>query len=138
MAEKLASALLKIRKGDGWLIPEPYRSSGTAEEICRCVERDHIVLHAHGGSCAPQNLDPMLKADHREKSRSDTTKAAKSKRISAEHEAFRQRMLAKLQTDVDAITPSGGNPKKAKIKSRGFSKTHRRKLDGSVVRREAE
>lgn len=129
---KLASALLRIKRGDGWLIPEPHRSLGTAEEICALVQWDHVVLHAHGGPLTPQNLDPMLTADHREKSRSDTSKAAKSKRISAKHEAFRARMLAKLQSDVDDI--KAGKPK-AKIANRGFSKTMTKTFSGKVIPR---
>ncbi len=133
LTTKLAAALLRIKKDDGgFLIPEPYRSSGTAESICALVDFDHAVLHAHGGPCTAQNLYPMLRAEHREKSRSDTSKAAKSKRISATHEAFRARMLAKLQSDVDDI--KAGKPK-AKIANRGFSKTMTKKFSGKVVPR---
>ena len=133
---KLASALLRIKKDDGsWLIPEPHRSSGTAKEIVALTDFDHAVLHAHGGSIAPQNLYPMIRAEHREKSRGDTTKAAKSKRISAAHEAFRTRLLSKLRGDVEEIQ-SGRKPrKKAGIKSRGFDKSRSKKFSGLVVER---
>lgn len=133
---KLASALLRIKNADGsYLIPEPHRSSGTAESICRLVDFDHAVLHAHGGGIEPQNLYPMLRSEHREKSRGDTTKAAKSKRISADHEAFRARMLAKLQGDVEEVMT---RPKlKPKIASRGFDKTRTKKFNGKVVNRDS-
>ncbi len=132
---KLASALLRIKNPDGsYLIPEPHRSSGTAEEIAGCVQWDHGVLHAHGGGIEPQNLWPMLTADHREKSRPDTSKAAKAKRISADQEAFRARMLEKLRGEVGEI--EAGKRRKAKIANGGFSKTLRKRMDGTVERRE--
>ena len=135
MTERLAAVLLKLRLGDGWLIPEHLRSSGTAKAIVGAVEWDHIVLHAHGGDTRPQNIDPMRKADHREKSRGDTTKAAKANRIETDQAEFRKRMLAKLQGDVDAITPAGRNPKKAKFVNRGFDKSRTKHFNGKVTER---
>ncbi len=134
LTTKLAAALLRIKNDDGgYLIPEPHRSSGTAESILGCVQWDHGVLHALGGPDSPQNLWPMLTADHREKSRSDTTKAAKSKRISREHEAFRSRLLSKHNGYGEEIIKERG--KKGGIKSRGFDKTLTKKFNGEVVRR---
>lgn len=136
LSTKLAAALLRIKNADGsYLIPEPHRSSGTAESILRCVQWDHGVLHAHGGSDCPQNLWPMLTADHREKSRTDNGKAWKAKRLSAEHEAFRARMLARLQGEVDAIKEGKAPKRKAKIANGGFRKDKRKLMSGKVVDR---
>jgi hypothetical protein len=138
MAEKLDAALLALMEAKGLDYDREAVKGLPAGAVASWFEVDHYPIPvANGGSNHPTNLVPRLKAEHREKTaRKDIPMIAKGKRISKDHEAFRQRMLAKLQTDVDAITPSGGNPKKAKIRSGGFSKTHRRKLDGSVVRRE--
>lgn len=137
MHERLAAVLLKLKVGNDWLIPEPLRSSGTAKEICRYPEWDHVVLHAHGGDTRPQNIDPMRKEDHREKSRGDTSKAAKSKRLEADTAEFRRKLLAKIGQGMkdDEIISGKGARRKAKITSRGFDRTRSRKMDGSVVRR---
>lgn len=103
LSEKYAGALLRIKigaEGGEWLIPEPLRSSGTAKEIIAYTELDHAKLVAHGGTNKPQNLYPMAKADHREKSRTDTGRAWKGKRLEADTEAFRQRLLAKIGVAV--------------------------------------
>lgn len=69
----------------------------------------------------PSNLLIRPVADHREKTaRKDVPQIAKSKRISAEHAAFRARMLAKSSdAETVAIPPTR---RKAKIPSRPFAK----------------
>ncbi len=37
-----AACLLKIKKGDDWLIPEPLRSSGDARAIVAWAQRHHL------------------------------------------------------------------------------------------------
>ena len=88
MTEKLAAALLQIKCGEDlhWLIPEPLRSAGTAQEICQSVEWDHWPRPRWiGGGNEPQNLDPLPVREHREKSKLDTAKAAKTKRVATKH-----------------------------------------------------
>lgn len=97
-SQKIAAALLKIKigvEGGRWLIPEPLRSEGTAAEICSAVDWDHARRHAEGGTLDPQNLFPMIRADHREKSKTDTTEVAKGKRFGAKEEEHRERLAAK-------------------------------------------
>lgn len=53
---------------------------------------DHNVFHAWDGSDLWHNLTPLLIAVHREKSKSDTSKVAKTKRISAKWEEFTRNM----------------------------------------------
>lgn len=118
MHEKLASALLHIRRGEGddWLVKGDLRSA-SAKEICSSIDWDHIRRWAEGGSNNPQNLQPLPRAEHREKSRKDTTEVAKGKRFGKKHEEFRQRILAK----AGQATPTGEQQKpkrKAKIHSR--------------------
>jgi hypothetical protein len=119
MHEKLASALLHIRRGvegDDWLIKGELRDA-SAKEICSAVDFDHVRRWAEGGSNVPQNLQPLPRAEHREKSRKDTTEVAKGKRFGKAHAEFQRKMLAKVYGETDAEN----KPKrKAKIQSRGF------------------
>jgi hypothetical protein len=126
LTERYAGALLRIKIGEEWLIPEPLRSTGTAEEIIASTELDHARLVAHGGENRAQNLYPMRKADHREKSKIDTGRAAKAKRNEANTEEFRRNILAKIG---QAVTEKTKAKPKAKIQSRGFlSKEERREM----------
>jgi hypothetical protein len=118
--ERIAACLLMLKRGEEWLIPEPIRSSGTAKEILAVVQWDHAFLHAMGGDTRPQNITPLRVAEHKEKSKKDNGVAAKSKRLIAKQEAFRQRLLAK---DEAAETKKSQAPKRkiasgAKLQSR--------------------
>lgn len=77
--ERLAAALLEIKRGDCWLIPEPLRSQGTAAEICKQVEADHGVPWALSQDNSPQNLVHRSKAEHLTKTRKDIPAIAKFK-----------------------------------------------------------
>lgn len=132
LTERYAGALLRIKIGEVWLIPEPLRSTGTAAEIIASTELDHARLVAHGGQNRAQNLYPMRKADHREKSKTDTGRAAKAKRNEAKTEEFRRNILAKIGQAVMEKT----KPKpKAKIKSRGFPSKEERETLKQVYKR---
>lgn len=127
LSEKLAAALLKIRIGDEWLInDERLRDAGTAKDIIAYCEFDHRRRYAEGGSTAPQNIDPMRKADHREKSRKDTTEVAKGKRFGKKHAEFLQRVRVKIGqavSDREDVKPK----RKSKIPSRPFPTREERK-----------
>lgn len=79
LSEQLASAL-------ACLLPQAQRDElrharVPAKAVRALFEMDHLVLFAHGGRDTWENIDPKLKADHREKSRRDTSIAAKVKRL---------------------------------------------------------
>lgn len=101
--ERLAAALLMIKRGDEWLIPEPLRSSGEAEAICKSVEWDHHHPHAQGGTNDPQNMRPMTKDDHAAKTRRDVSKIARDKRLTKKHEEARRKMLARETGDLEYV-----------------------------------
>lgn len=115
MHEKLASALLHIRRGigDDWLVKGELRNA-SAKEICAAMDWDHIRRWAEGGSNHPQNLQPLPRAEHRAKSRKDTTEVAKGKRFGAAQEQFQRRLLAKAGLAEPVAKPK----RKAKIQSR--------------------
>jgi hypothetical protein len=128
MHEKLASALLHIRRGvggDDWLVKGDLREA-SARDICAAFDFDHVRRWAEGGTNVPQNLQPLPRAEHREKSRKDNTEVAKGKRFGKAHAEFQRKVLAKVfgETDVEAETPK----RKAKIQSRNtLSKDEREK-----------
>ncbi len=93
LTERLAAALaclLTIDQRD-----DLRRRKVPAKMVLQFFEWDHLHLHAQGGSDAWHNLDPRQVAQHRTKSRRDTSIVAKSKRLAKEHEEFRLRILAK-------------------------------------------
>jgi hypothetical protein len=127
MSEKLASALLHIKRGvegDDWLIKGDLRKA-SAKEICSSIDWDHVRRWAENGSNEPQNLQPLARAEHREKSRKDTTEVAKGKRYGAKEEAFRRRLMAK-HTGEDHFVEA--NKKLRKPAFKGW-----RRFDGSPV-----
>ena len=126
MTEKLASALLHIRRGtegDDWLIKGELRNA-SAREICSSIDFDHVRRWAENGDNRPQNLQPLPRAEHREKSRKDNTEVAKGKRFGKSHAEFQRKVLAK----VFGETVETDKPKrKAKIQSRGFPSPEERR-----------
>lgn len=116
MANKLASALNTLRPVDG-------AHQMTAAQLASLFNFDHAVLHAHGGSDHFTNLTPIFIGEHRAKTKVDIGKVAKAKRLSAEQEEHRRRMLqpaAKRKAQKKSRWP------KRKIPSRPFSNKKRR------------
>jgi hypothetical protein len=124
--ERTAAALLAIKRGDGWLIPEPLRSTGTAKEICSHVEWHHNTPHAIGGTTAPQNMTPLPVAEHAiETAKKTIPTVRKGLRLSAAQEEFRRRMLVKTGQAVGVDVPP---LRKKKSRPMGY-----RKFDGTPV-----
>ena len=134
LTEKLASVLLVLKFGDDWLIPEPIRSKGSADEILKCCQWDHYpVRRADGGTNDPRNIRPLPAAVHAEKTaKKDLPEIAKGKRLSASAEETRRIILAKV-----------GKIAESEVKRRkrrnplpcGRDSDHKRRLDGRIVRR---
>lgn len=139
--EREAAALLTIKRGDRWLIPEPLRSTGTAQEIVSSVEWDHQFPWALGGGNEPQNLKPYVKEsdEHRRKTHgvkhgfagSDRHKVNKGKRMRAKY-AEAGAVEAKRDPTVEASPPRPAG----KIASRPLPGTkasgQRRRMNGTV------
>jgi hypothetical protein len=116
LTTKLASALLTIVRDDGTgnlapVIPRDEAKQMTAESIVSRFDFDHVELYALGGSIHPSNLVPRPRAEHREKSRKDTSVVAKVKRLSKDQEDFRSRVLARAPGEPRAR--SGRWPKRS-------------------------
>lgn len=103
LTEKLASVLLVLKLGDDWLIPEPIRSKGSADEILKCCQWDHYpVRRSDGGTNDPRNIRPLPAAVHAEKTaKKDLPEIAKGKRLSASAEETRRIILAKVGKIAD-------------------------------------
>ncbi len=134
--EQAAAALLAIKKGDGWLIPEPLRSSGTATEIVASVDWHHNTPAAIGGTTAPQNIIPMTVADHAVETATKTVPTvAKGKRLEAAQVEFRRRLAVKSGQLNDDDEPA---PKKKKSRPMPGSRNHpsklRKRMNGDVGR----
>ncbi len=134
MREKLASALLHIRKGagDDWLVKGELRNASAAE-IVAAIDWDHVRRWAQNGSNSPQNLQPLIRADHREKSKRDNSEIAKGKRLEAKEQAHRDRLsglspeIGHRDGDITRVTyaemRAAGRPRQ----SRGFATKEERR-----------
>jgi hypothetical protein len=128
--ERLAAALLEIKRGDEWLIPEPIRSSGDAAAICACVQWDHRHPHAQGGTNDPQNMQPLLKDEHQAKTKRDVAKIARDKRLTKKHEEARRQMLSKETNELTYVKPKKG---KSQCEYTRLKHIFKRKVQGGKV-----
>lgn len=128
--ERQAAAYLMITRGDGTpIIDREEAKKMTAKEIVsefeKRVQWHHEFEHALGGGMHPTMITPLATEEH--KAIPSTSRVAKSKRITAEHEDFRRRILAK-SGQAEPV-----ERQKSKLKSAGFQGW--RKFDGTPVKR---
>jgi len=119
LREQLAAAL-------SMLLPQGVRdlmrtARFSASAVIREFEMHHNILHAHDGPDRWWNLTPMLKPEHRETARRDTSIVAKVKRITAK---------------LPGMGPRKRKRPRRKLRSRGFDKSRSRKFSGQVVPRD--
>lgn len=121
---KLCSALLALG-----IIPYSDAKKMTEDQLLSLWHFDHNILHETGHPDRDKfwNLTPMLIQPHREKTKRDAKIIAKGRRIraklrAAEAELAYQRLISRAV-------------EKHKLRSRGFDKRFRKKMDGTVVKR---
>ena len=114
---KLASALLALGQ-----IPRADAKLMSEGQLISLYNFDHIELFSLTQNDTYWNLQPMMIVPHREKSRQDTSIAAKVKRLEPAAEEFRRKVLAK--------TCGATRERLSRIRSRGFGpkKPRREKL----------
>ena len=101
------------------------------DDVLSMFEWDHIVLHSWGGGDEWFNLHPMLKADHRAKSRLDTKRAAKVKRLRDAPQA----VAGKPKPARGRSDASGPKKRTTDAPKRSWGRPGwRKKLNGEVVR----
>jgi hypothetical protein len=135
---KLAAALCHMLRDDGTgnlvpIISYEDAKQMSEEQILSVFQFDHDPIAKHlDGPDEHWNLKPRPIIEHRQKTAQiDTPQAAKAVRLSAEHEDFRQRMLAKAgQGEAPSQRQGKGRPMPGSRRS-GF----RKKMDGTVERR---
>jgi hypothetical protein len=107
----------------------PYRDAKqmTEDQFLSLFHFDHNMLHSYGSEDRDSyyNLTPMMIRAHREKTKQDAKIIAKSRRI-------RAGLLG------GSAREAGSNPVRStnRLRSRGFDKTLRKKMDGTVLKRE--
>lgn len=135
MGAKLAASYIALG-----LVDREQARKMTTKEILALVETDHRVLHAFTGDDHPANLDPMLKPAHREKSRRDTSIAAKAKRIDeaqAEHQdAMRRKMLARTEREEPEPKKRSGPKLRGAKMPCGRGSEFKKTMSGRVIRRQ--
>jgi hypothetical protein len=94
-----------------------HKCDAMLDPVVHAWELDHIVARAIGGSDEPDNLAILCVPCHRAKTKTDVTSIAKGKRMAEKHYGIKR-------------------PKKIMPGSR--ADYLKKKLDGSVVRRDSE
>lgn len=140
---KYAAALLKL--GD---VPYSDAKLMTEDQIISLYRVDHNILHETGHPLRDSfwNLTPMLILAHKEKTRQDATVIAKGRRI----RAWNERKFSDAVASTPTLRIGSGESKRRAghgvqdaaaprptrtLRSRGFDKRYRKKMDGTVVKR---
>lgn len=129
---KYASALLAL--GD---VPYVDAKQMTEDQIISLYHLDHNMLHSseHEDRDRFWNLRPMMIRWHRQKTKADVKIVAKSKRIQ-ERERLSHIQYRMLKGETLGLEEQEFlSKRKSRIKSRGFDKTLRKKLNGRVEKR---
>lgn len=116
LPEKLAAALcLLLAKEERDLL---RAAKVPAKDVIEMFDFDHVILHALGGSDEWHNLTPMLRPEHREKSRRDTAIVAKVKRVARARQELTAVFLAKIGQGERPPKRASRWPKGRKLQSR--------------------
>ena len=125
---KTRCASLLVQLG---LIPYADAKQMTEDQVLSLFHVDHNILHEseHEDRDKFWNLTHRYIADHREKTKRDVIIISKGRRL-------RNRWVAGMMKLYDSAARAERlERKKRKIQSRGFDKTLRKKMDGTVERR---
>ena len=132
---KCAAAVLRTMMEREWIdSPGPSRwyqdaKQMTEDQFLSLFHFDHSILHetGHPDRDAFWNLTPMLIQAHRTKTKTDAAIVAKGRRIRKKFFPYKDEPQLER-----AIKQYVGR----KLSSRGFDKTLRKKMDGTVVKRD--
>jgi hypothetical protein len=87
--------------------------------MSQALEIDHIIPLELGGADDDTNLQALCHTHHKEKTRADIKRIAKARRLRKKE------------------SPPDQTPRKRRIQSRGFSKTHKKTFSGRVEARQS-
>lgn len=124
---RCASLLLQLG-----VIPYDDAKLMTENQIISLFQVDHNILHEseHEDRDKFWNLTHRLIQEHRTKSKTDAAVIAKGRRIRKKFYP-----LAVLKEEGKPFDPWEPLSKLPKLRSRGFDKTKRRRMDGTVEKR---
>ena len=142
LSDKLAAALLLLRRPDGRpLIPESKRHSKAAI-LAHPLHWDHIIARGLEGPDHFGNYAPLDPADHKPKTKADKQRMAHNDRLRKEHEAQAiaeavRRMLAPAQKHLlKNATRALGT--KSRPMAGGRHSKYKRTMRGRTVLREKQ
>lgn len=120
LKRKLASTIVALLQ-----IPHEHAKQMSEEQVLSLVHFDHNELHTLNQNDAFWNLTPVPVPQHREKSRGDTSLAAKSERISKAHKAWVEGQRRKMLAPTERAPPEPKQKFKRQwpsrpLQSRGF------------------
>lgn len=122
---KLASALLALGH-----VPYSDAKAMTADQIISLYQWHHGIQHSVKVVDEFWNLEPMLIAPHRARSPADSAVVRRAVNLSAEHEEFRRRVLAK---------PCGTKRRKSgKMRSRPFPRRVKKFTESASINTKGE
>lgn len=116
------------------IIPRNEAKLLEEDQLLSLFQWDHNEFYTLGSESRDKfwNLTPMLIRAHREKTRTDAKIIAKGRRIREKHRSPKKHATTTLvQLEKQLKTASYVR----KLASRGFDKTLRKKMDGTVVKR---
>lgn len=124
ISHKTARAALIVQCG---LVPYVDAKKMTEDQIISLFHLDHNILHETGHEDRDKfwNLTHTFIKAHREKTKQDAKIIAKGRRI-------RERIQEQKWYAESTAAPSRKTPQ---IRSRGFDRRYKRKMDGTVVKR---
>ena len=151
ISDKTRLAATLLARGE---VPYTDAKKMSEDQLISLYHWDHNILHESGHADRDKfwNLAPMLIKAHREKTRADAKIIAKSRRIRAWNDRSKDSAgagnhVARLRSAPLRIgsDEEGGEHSRRrsirhssephKLRSRGFDKRYRKKLDGTVVKR---
>lgn len=104
---------------------ELRRRKASAEEVISRFDLHHVVYFTWTKNNRWWNLDPQLKADHKQRTQTDIGIIAKSKRIRRK-EAEHKVMLPSFTEEIKAVASAVRGWRKRKLPSRPFPKAARK------------
>lgn len=125
LTTKLAAALMRVPQVDRhgrpvcdaggrllYALDYAEAKQMTAAQVLSLFDWDHDILHALGGCDEFWNLTPRFRPQHREKSRGDTSRVAKTKRVADKHSQHLARLADRGKAPAAAILAPQPRPQK--------------------------
>lgn len=108
----------------------------TADQMLSLWDMDHDALHALGGSDDWWNFTPRLRPEHRQKSRGDTSRVAKAKRLAEQHQQHLARLAQRGKAPAAIELAPRARPEKKRrpkaVMPGARASRYKRHMDGRI------